>query len=229
MKTGIVVNNYDPTFKNRCQIRIQGLHTEKIDGVYVILDDDLPWALPAPQTSSFGGSSVPDVGSSVYVEDLGNFRYQYYSQVEVKGDIKKMMYEHADSSDKIKIIAYSNDSFEGENIELRIMYIPDDGLIIKCGGNEINMTTYNGMNIKTNTGAEIKIHTDNTIDINTDSVINLNCDKVNLTKDASERIILGSKLMEKFNAHTHLSAVGLTSPSNLKIEETDLSDKVRIN
>lgn len=229
MKTGIVVNNYDPTFKNRCQIRIQGLHTEKIDGTYVILDDDLPWASPAPQTSSFGGSSVPDVGSSVYIEDLGNFRYQYYSQVEVKADIKKIMYQNADSSDRVKIIAYSNDSFEGENIELRIMYIPDEGLVIKCGDNEINMSTYEGMLIKSNTGAEIKINNDSSIDIKSKGAINLNCDKVNLTDEAAERIVLGSKLMAKFNNHTHLSLVGLTSEPLMKIEENDLSDKVRIN
>ena len=40
MKTGIVVNNYDPTFKNRCQIRVNGLHTQKVGGQYVIIDDD---------------------------------------------------------------------------------------------------------------------------------------------------------------------------------------------
>ena len=32
MKTGIVVNNYDPTFKNRCQIRVYGVHTKTVNG-----------------------------------------------------------------------------------------------------------------------------------------------------------------------------------------------------
>ena len=60
MKTGIVVNNYDPTFKNRCQIRVFGLHTETVGGQYVILDDDLPWALPGPTAGyNSGNYSVP--------------------------------------------------------------------------------------------------------------------------------------------------------------------------
>ena len=58
MKTGIVVNNFDPTYKNRCQIRVYGLHTQTVNGQYIILDDDLPWALPAPANTSSGISSV---------------------------------------------------------------------------------------------------------------------------------------------------------------------------
>ena len=42
MKTGIVVDNYDPLYKGRCKIRVFGLHSETICGQYLILDDDLP-------------------------------------------------------------------------------------------------------------------------------------------------------------------------------------------
>lgn len=228
MKTGIVVNNYDPKFQNRIQIRVIGVHTEKVGGKYVIIDDDLPWALPAPQSTAFGASSVPDVGSTVYVDVIDRFRYIYYGQVDVKGDIKDIMHTNADSSDKVKVIAYSDDVFDGEKSELRIMYVPDDGLVIKCNGHIITMTKYNGLDIKAKSGAEIKIDADNTININSPNTINLNCDKVNLSEGASERAILSSKLIEKFNNHTHLCPYGVSAPTMMKLEETDLSDKVKI-
>jgi hypothetical protein len=81
MKTGIVVNNYDPTFKNRCQIRVNGVHTQKVNGLYVILDDDLPWALPAPNGSaSSGGCSVPKIGDRVYVDVKDTYNIVYYEK-----------------------------------------------------------------------------------------------------------------------------------------------------
>ena len=228
MKTGIVVNNYDPKFENRCQIRVHGLHTEKVDGNYVILDDDLPWATPAPSTSSVGASSVPSVGSTVYVDIIDKYNIVYYGQVEVKANVKRIMHDNADVSDKVKVIAFNEDSFDGETYSLKIYYIPEEGLKIECNGNSINMTKNDGMLIKSKGGAEIKIENDNTININTENNINLNCNKVYLSEDASERVILSSKLMEKFNTHTHLSMMGATSPPTIKIEQTDLSDKVFI-
>ena len=55
MKTGIVVDNYDPLYKGRCKIRVFGLHSETICGQYLILDDDLPWSSPAPSAGSSNG------------------------------------------------------------------------------------------------------------------------------------------------------------------------------
>lgn len=68
MKTGIVVSNYDPLYKGRCKIRVIGLHTQTIGGQYLIIDDDLPWASPAPNIgNSFGTFNVPSIGDRVYV------------------------------------------------------------------------------------------------------------------------------------------------------------------
>ena len=106
MKTGIVVNNYDPTYKNRIQVRLyDGHYMEKIGDQYTILDDDLPWAMPAPSAGGSGGTyAIPAVGSRVYVDGSG-YKLTYYGQVEVKGGVKKMMHENADQSDQVKFIA----------------------------------------------------------------------------------------------------------------------------
>ena len=110
MKTGIVVNNYDPMFKNRCQIRISGIHTQKVCGQYVIIDDDLPWALPAPNPNSNGGTySVPRVGARVYVDIKDAYNILYYGEVEIKGNVKDILYDHADDSEHIKVISFSED------------------------------------------------------------------------------------------------------------------------
>lgn len=231
MKTGIVVNNFDPTFKNKCQIRIHGLHTEKIDGEYVILDDDLPWAIPAPTTSATGSSSVPAVGSVVYVDDTDKYRLVYYGQVEVKGSVKKMMHDNAESSDRIKVIAFSEDQVDGELSTFKMYYLPEKGFVINCNGHKIVLTNYEGIHITSKNGAKIEIENDNTINVISQKAINLNCDKINLSENASESIILSSKLIEKFNNHTHLCPFGatLTPVPNCKLGPDDLSEKVKIN
>ena len=110
MKTGIVVNNYDPTFKNRCQIRVYGLHTQTVGGQYVIIDDDLPWALPGPNPTGAGGVySVPKVGERVYVDVKDEYNIVYFGPVEMKGPIKDIEYDNADDSDRLKVIAFSED------------------------------------------------------------------------------------------------------------------------
>ena len=108
MKTGIVVNNYDPTFKNRCQIRVNGLHTQTINGDYIILDDDLPWALPGPNPSYNSGTySVPKVGDTVYVDVKDAYNLTYYGTVEIRGNVKDLLHDNAEDSDKLKMVAFS--------------------------------------------------------------------------------------------------------------------------
>ena len=84
MKTGIVVDNYDPLYKGRCKIRVFGLHSETIYGQYLILDDDLPWSSPAPNIGSSNGSfNIPSIGERVYVNADDPYNILYYGQVEV--------------------------------------------------------------------------------------------------------------------------------------------------
>ena len=231
MKTGIVVNNYDPTFKNRCQIRVFGLHTQKVNGQYVILDDDLPWALPAP-TSSYngGGYSVPKVGDRVYVDVKDAYNLVYYGAVDIRGNVRDLLYENADDSDKVKVVAFSEDyNDDGSKEYMKIYYLPEKGLTIECNGNLISMPKYNSLEIKTKGGAGFSIDTStNDITIHTDSTVKVDCKELKLTADAEDKLILGSKLMKVFNEHKHFTSDGQSSKPIQQITKGDFSTKIKI-
>jgi len=238
MKTGVVIDNYDPTFKNRCKVRVYGLHTETVNGQYVILDDDLPWALPAPNSGNgMGSSSVPKIGERVYIDVSDAYNMVYYGRVENKNGVKELQYENADDNDRMKIIAYSNDPNSDGTVDyLKIYYIPENGLTIECDGNVISLPKHNQMEIKTKGGAGISISTEqNDITIHTDSNVNLDCNTVNLTSkamvDDPDLLILGKKLMEKFNNHTHMDSFGnqsMTPDPQHQIIPDDFSKNIYI-
>ena len=231
MKTGIVVDNYDPLYKGRCKIRVFGLHSDTICGQYLILDDDLPWSSPAPNIgSSIGSFNIPNIGERVYVNADDPYNIQYYGQVEVKSPIKDLQYKNTEMSDKLKVIAYSEDNMEGERDYLKIYYLPEDGLTIECNGNTILLTKYDNLLIKNNKGAEISMdNVSGDINIKTEGKVNLNCTEVSLGGDAADTIVLGSKLMEKFNNHTHFSGdSAITNPPIEKLQPNDFSRTIKI-
>ena len=231
MKTGIVVNNYDPMFKNRCQIRVFGIHTQTINGQYVILDEDLPWALPAPAANSTAGNySVPKKGERVYVDVKDAYNIIYYGPVEIKGNVKDILHDNAEASDKVKIIAFSEDyNPDGSKDYVKIYYIPSKGLTIECENNLITLPKHGNMEIKTAGGAGLSIDTrNNDITIHTDAKVNLDCNNVNITPDAEEKLILGSKLMEVFNNHRHFTTDGQSSSPIQQITVNDFSKKIKI-
>lgn len=231
MKTGIVVNNYDPTFKNRCQIRVFGLHTETVGGQYVILDDDLPWALPGANAGYNSGSySVPKVGERVYVDVKDAYNITYYGSVEIKGNVKDMLHDNAEDSDRMKVIAFSEDyNDDGSKEYMKIYYLPEKGLTIECNGNLISMPKYNSLEIKTKGGAGLSIDTaTNDITIHSDSTVNLDCNDVRITSEAEEKLILGSKLMKVFNEHKHFTSDGQSSKPIQQITPGDFSKKIKI-
>ena len=230
MKTGIVVNNYDPTFKNRCQIRVNGVHTQKVGGQYIILDDDLPWALPGPNPSSGGGASVPKVGDRVYVDVKDTYNIVYYGPVEVRGDVKDMMYDNAEDSDRLKMVAFSEDYNDDGSMEsMKIYYLPEKGLTIECNGSTISLPKYNCLEITTKGGAGFSIDTEsNDITIHTDANVKVDCKELTLTSDAEEKLILGTRLKEVFNNHRHFTAEGQSSEPIEKITPNDFSKKITI-
>lgn len=237
MRTGIVVNNYDPMYKNRIQVRVYGLHTEKIGADYIILDDDLPWASPAPNTGGNSGSySVPTVGSRVFV-DGDNYHLTYYGQVEVKGAVKKLMAKNADSNEEMKIIAWNESVNDGEKDFIKIYYHPEKGLIIECNNNYINLTKYDGLVIKSKFGSELEMTREGDINIIAKKNINLKCDQINITEgslsDATyDRVILGSNLQEIFNNHKHFYSPNkgvITGKPIEQINEIDFSDSIKIS
>lgn len=231
MKTGIVVDNYDPLYKGRCKIRVFGLHTEAICGEYLILDDDLPWACPAPNVGSSNGSfNVPNIGERIYVNADDPYNIKYYGQVEVKSSIKDLQYKNTEMSDKLKVIAYSEDNMEGERDYVKIFYLPEEGLTIECNGNSILLTKYDELLIRNNKGAEISMSNVNgDINIKTEGNVNLECSKITLGGDASDDIVLGSKLMEKFNSHTHFTGnAAISNPPIQQLQPSDFSRNVKI-
>ena len=231
MKTGIVVDNYDPLYKGRCKIRVFGLHSETICGEYLILDDDLPWSAPAPNVGSSNGSfNIPSIGERVYVNADDPYNIQYFGQVEVKSSIKELQYKNTEMSDKLKVIAYSEDNIEGEKNWLKIFYLPEEGLTIECNGNSILLTKYDNLLIRNNKGAEISLdNVSGDINIKTEGKVNINCKEVSLGGDAADNIVLGSKLMEKFNNHTHFTGdSAITNPPIEKLQPNDFSRTVKI-
>ena len=231
MKTGIVVDNYDPLYKGRCKIRVFGLHSETICGQYLILDDDLPWSCPAPNAGSSNGTfNVPAIGERVYVNADDPYNIQYFGQVEVKSSIKDLQHKNNEMSDKLKVIAFSEDNMEGELDYIKIYYLPEDGLTIECNGNSILMTKYDNLLIRNNKGAEISLdNVSGDINIKTEGVVNINSGKISLGGDAADNIVLGSKLMEKFNNHTHFTGeASITNPPIEKLQPNDFSRVIKI-
>lgn len=232
MKTGIVVDNYDPLYKGRCKIRVFGLHTENICGQYLILDDDLPWSSPAPSANTSNGMfNIPNIGDRVYVNADDPYNIQYFGQVEIKSAIKDLQYKNTEMSDKLKVIAYSEDNMEGEIDYLKIYYLPEEGLTIECNGNSIILSKYDKLLIKNNKGAEISMdNASGDINIKTEGTVNVDCNKICLGGDAAaDNIVLGSKLMEKFNNHTHFAGdAAVTNPPIEKLQPNDFSKVIKI-
>lgn len=232
MKTGIVIDNYDPLYKGRCKIRVFGLHSETICGQYLILDDDLPWSSPAPNIGSSNGSfNVPNIGERVYVNADDPYNILYYGQVEVKSSIKNLQSKNTEMSDRLKVIAYSEDNMVGEKNYLKIYYLPEDGLTIECNGNKILLTKYDSLLIKNNRGAEISMdNVSGDINIKTEGKLNIDCSEITFGGDGGDTIALGSKLMEKFNNHTHFTdgETGTTNPPIEKLQPNDFSRVIKI-
>lgn len=236
-RTGVVVNNYDPTYQNRIQVRVYGVHDEQINGEYLILDDDLPWASPAPNSNGTSGSySVPKVGSTVSVEG-GNYNLIYHGQISVKGNVKKLMYENAEESENVKVISWSEDNNGDEKDYIKMYYLPEKGLTIDCNGNKILMTKYDSMVIESKYGSAIEMTRDGDINITTPRTINLKCKTINITEGAvtgstADKIVLGSNLQKKFNNHTHFYSPNkgvITEPPTQKLTSTDFSENVFIS
>ena len=133
-------------------------------------------------------------------------------------------------SDRLKVIAYSEDDMEGEKNWLKIYYLPENGLTIECNGNSILLTKYDELLIKNNKGAEISMNNvSGDINIKTEGKVNLDCREVSLGGDAADTLVLGSKLMEKFNNHTHFTGDSVISnPPIEKLQPNDFSRTIKV-
>ena len=92
------------------------------------------------------------------------------------------------------------------------------------------MTKYDKLVIKNNNGAEISMdNASGDINIKTEGKVNLDCSEISFGGDAADTIALGSKLMEKFNTHTHFTGdAGITNPPIEKLQLNDFSRSIKI-
>ena len=173
---------------------------------------------------------MPKVGERVYVDVKDAYNITYFGSVEIKGNVKDMLHDNAEDSDRMKVIAFSEDyNDDGSKEYMKIYDLPEKGLTIECNGNLISMPKYNSLEIKTKGGAGLSIDTStNDITIHTDSAVNLDCNDVRITSDAEEKLILGSKLMKVFNEHKHFTSDGQSSKPIQQITPDDFSKKIKI-
>jgi hypothetical protein len=67
------------------------------------------------------------------------------------------------------------------------------------------------------------------INIKTEGKVNLDCSEISFGGDAADTIVLGSKLMEKFNKHTHFAGdSAITNPPIEKLQPNDFSRNIKI-
>jgi hypothetical protein len=117
---GIVINNQDPTFAGRAQVRVFGL----MDG---IIDEHIPWASPVNSTV-FGGNG----GGSLSIPKLGQFvRIQFNN-----GDLYSPEIECLQNIDTA-LIERIKDDYEGTHVimydpleDLTIIYQKNSGLLV---------------------------------------------------------------------------------------------------
>lgn len=185
---GIIVNNLDPLFSGRCQVRVFRL----MDSIHV---DHLPWAVPINSTvfagDGAGSISIPKIGQIVRVQfnngDLYSPEYTTIQNIDTQ------------LIDKIK------DDYEGTHV---LLYDPDEELNVIYQRNLGFQIFYRDSFIQISPDSMITIQ-----HANQESIIQLEGDKMNIvTKNeisisASAKITMtADELIAKGNQTTKIGA-----------------------
>lgn len=117
---GIVINNQDPTFSGRAQVKVFGLMED-------ILEEHIPWAYPINSTI-FGG----DGGGSLSIPKLGQFvRIRFNNGDLYSPEITSLQNIDTNLIEKIK------EDYDGSHVllhdpleDLSIIYLRGSGLMI---------------------------------------------------------------------------------------------------
>lgn len=166
---GVIVNNADPLFSGRCQVKVYLLYDD-------IPNDDIPWATPINSTvfsgDGAGSISVPKIGQIV--------RIQFNN-----GDIYAPEYTTIQNIDTKLIDTIKND-YEGTHV---LLYDPDE---------ELNVIYQRSTGIQMfYRGSFIQISPDSMITIqhsNNESIIQLEGDKCNITTKNEVNIAAGARV-----------------------------------
>ncbi len=166
---GIIVNNIDPTFSGRCQIRVYRL-MDNLDA------KDLPWAVPINSTvfagNGAGSISIPKIGSIV--------RIQFNN-----GDIYSPEYTTIQNIDT-QLIQRIKDDYDGTHV---LLYDPDEELTAIYQRGSGFQIFYRGSFIQISPDSMITIQ-----HANQDSMIQLDGDKLNIVTKNEVNVSASAKV-----------------------------------
>ena len=166
---GVIMNNIDPTFSGRCQIRVYRL-MDNLDA------KDLPWAVPINSTifagDGAGSLSVPKIGQIV--------RIQFNN-----GDIYSPEYTTIQNIDT-DLIQRIKDDYDGTHV---LLYDPDEELTVIYQRNSGMQMFYRGSFIQISPDSMITIE-----HANQESLIQLDGDKLNIVTKNEVNVSAAAKV-----------------------------------
>lgn len=136
---GTVVNNIDPNIEGRIQVRVIGKYDE-------LTDEQLPWcyhmsSVNGGSSGGWGSISIPKVGQLIQVVFLNGdvLSPHWISFPKINPALQE---ELADDYENARVITYDEDA------QLKVMYLPNTGLIIHIDSSEIVIGTDNSIKIE---------------------------------------------------------------------------------
>jgi len=175
---GIVVENNDPAFEGRIKVRV----FTKFDNFTV---DEIPWAhhmsaINGGSSGGWGELTVPKINQLVQVVFAnGDILSPYWiSFPKINESLKnEIQNDYIDS----RVLTYDEDA------QLKIMYLPNTGLILHLNGSEIVVNTDNSIKIEHQgtqsiielIGDKINIASNTEINV-TSNTVNVNGNETNL-------------------------------------------------
>ena len=203
---GKVVDIKDPLYQGRARIEVFGI----FDG---IPSDDLPWAEQISGLAfggSFGGGniSIPRLGSVVAVEfeDNNYYKINYHYIKEISKDLLTELSED-NSYDGPQALIYDSEAQPGA---LKMMYTRKKGLVFQLGDATIQIDTQNAGTNKEKLRIVLKLN-DDEVRMEKQGAkqkVIVKSQNIELGEGAIEKLVLGSKFLTFFNAHTHPTGVG---------------------
>lgn len=197
----VVTNVEDPLEIGRVRARVPAVFGEKVES---------GWALPC---MPFGGGkdrgflAVPEVGDSIWIE---------FAAGDPMRPIWNGVFWGAPESS-----GQPDDLGEATGSEVPTS---DDK---KAGPGRVVLRTKAGHRICWDDEAEAIViaHGGGKVEIRLtkDGEVVITADAIKLGKDASERLVLGDKLMQLFNQHTHPTGVGPSGPPTNPMADSHLS------
>lgn len=203
---GKVVDIKDPLYQGRARIEVFGI----FDG---IPSDDLPWAEQISGLAfggSFGGGniSIPRLGSVVAVEfeDNNYYKINYHYIKEISKDLLTELSED-NSYDGTQALIYDSEAQPGA---LKMIYTRKKGLVFQLGDATIQIDTQNAGTNKEKLRIVLKLN-DDEVRMEKQGAkqkVIVKSQNIELGEGAIEKLVLGSKFLTFFNAHTHPTGVG---------------------